>query len=183
MWRSRSTTCCGRRAVTLSRRRSSRSRESWTRHTGARAESELARRARASWRAPTACLVRGLRRRYPAELVAQMADLGLMGVMVPEEQGGTGMDCLAYAIAMEEISAGCASCGGAPPRRPRRQPLLKEPSRISLLASAPLPPHLLSLSPPLGRRLTTLPPRPSLPRRAHTPRRCRPQSSCRSTTK
>ena len=84
-----------------------------------------------------------------------MADLGLMGVMVPEEQGGTGMDCLAYAIAMEEISAGCASCGGAPPRRPRRQPLLKEPSRISLLASAPLPPHLLSLSPPLGRRLTT----------------------------
>ena len=36
MWRSRSTTCCGRRAVTLSRRRSSRSRESWTRHTGAR---------------------------------------------------------------------------------------------------------------------------------------------------
>lgn len=49
--------------------------------------------------------------RYPAELVAQMADLGLMGVMVPEEQGGTGMDCLAYAIAMEEISAGCASCG------------------------------------------------------------------------
>jgi len=32
-------------------------------------------------------------------------------VMVPEEQGGTGMDCLAYAIAMEEISAGCASCG------------------------------------------------------------------------
>jgi butyryl-CoA dehydrogenase len=49
--------------------------------------------------------------RYPAEQIAQMAELGLMGVMIPEEYGGTGMDALAYAIAMEEISAGCASTG------------------------------------------------------------------------
>jgi len=49
--------------------------------------------------------------RYPAEQIAQMGELGLLGMMVPEEYGGTGMDALAYAIAMEEISAGCASSG------------------------------------------------------------------------
>lgn len=40
-----------------------------------------------------------------------MADLGLLKVMVPEEYGGSGLDSLACAIAMEEISRGCASCG------------------------------------------------------------------------
>ncbi|TET36995.1 MAG: acyl-CoA dehydrogenase [Planctomycetota bacterium] len=48
---------------------------------------------------------------YPKELVAKMAELGLMGVAVPEEWGGAGMDNLAYVIAMEEISAKCASTG------------------------------------------------------------------------
>lgn len=33
-----------------------------------------------------------------------MGELGLMAVDVPEELGGTGLDYLAYAIAMEEIS-------------------------------------------------------------------------------
>lgn len=41
----------------------------------------------------------------------QMADLGLMGVDVPAEDGGSGLDYLAYAVAIEEISRGCASCG------------------------------------------------------------------------
>jgi len=49
--------------------------------------------------------------RYPEELVAQMAELGFMGVAVPEEHGGAGMDNLSYVLAMEEISAGCASTG------------------------------------------------------------------------
>jgi len=49
--------------------------------------------------------------RFPAAQIAQMGELGLMGIMVPEEYGGTGMDAVAYAIAMEEISAGCASTG------------------------------------------------------------------------
>ena len=40
-----------------------------------------------------------------------MGELGLMGVSIPEELGGTGLDYLAYAIAMEEISRGCASAG------------------------------------------------------------------------
>ena len=48
---------------------------------------------------------------YPAEAVRAMAELGLMGVAVPPEEGGTGADNLTYAITMEEISRGCASCG------------------------------------------------------------------------
>ena len=36
--------------------------------------------------------------------VKQMGELGLMGINTPEELGGAGMDYLAYAIAMEEIS-------------------------------------------------------------------------------
>ena len=49
--------------------------------------------------------------RYPEEIVAQMGELGLMGVAVPEEYGGAGMDNLCYVLAMEEISAACASTG------------------------------------------------------------------------
>jgi butyryl-CoA dehydrogenase len=39
------------------------------------------------------------------------AELGLMGINVGDEHGGSGLDALAYAIAMEEISRGCASTG------------------------------------------------------------------------
>ncbi len=49
--------------------------------------------------------------RYPAELVKQMAELGLLGVAVPEAFGGAGMDTLSYVLAMEEISVACASTG------------------------------------------------------------------------
>ncbi|XP_022901039.2 short-chain specific acyl-CoA dehydrogenase, mitochondrial [Onthophagus taurus] len=48
---------------------------------------------------------------YPKEQIKTMGELGLMAVEVPESYGGTGLDYLAYAIAMEEISRGCASCG------------------------------------------------------------------------
>jgi len=41
---------------------------------------------------------------YPAELVAQVAELGLMGVAIPEEMGGAGMDYISYCIAIEELS-------------------------------------------------------------------------------
>ena len=47
--------------------------------------------------------------RYPADLVRQMAELGLLGVAVPEEYGGAGMDTISYVIAMEEIARACAS--------------------------------------------------------------------------
>ena len=49
--------------------------------------------------------------KFPEELVRHMADLGFMGVAVPEEYGGAGMDNVCYAIAMEEISRACASTG------------------------------------------------------------------------
>jgi len=49
--------------------------------------------------------------RWPTEILSQMAELGLMGVAIPQEHGGAGMDTLSYALAMEEISAACASCG------------------------------------------------------------------------
>ena len=43
--------------------------------------------------------------------VKKMGELGLMAIDIPEKYGGTGLDYLAYAIAMEEISRGCATCG------------------------------------------------------------------------
>ncbi len=49
--------------------------------------------------------------RWPDEIVKRMAELGFLGMMVPEEYGGGGMDAVSYALAMEEISAACASCG------------------------------------------------------------------------
>lgn len=48
---------------------------------------------------------------YPADAIKKMGELGLMAVAIPEEYGGTGLDYLAYAIALEEISRGCASAG------------------------------------------------------------------------
>jgi butyryl-CoA dehydrogenase len=51
------------------------------------------------------------RAEFPREQVARMAELGLLGVTVPTDYEGAGMDSVSYALAMEEISAGCASCG------------------------------------------------------------------------
>jgi len=48
---------------------------------------------------------------FPAEVVAQMAELGLMGVAYPEEYGGAGMDTVSYMIAVEAISRYCAATG------------------------------------------------------------------------
>ncbi|QQR89347.1 MAG: acyl-CoA dehydrogenase [Myxococcales bacterium] len=49
--------------------------------------------------------------RWPADILKSMAELGLMGVAVPENYGGAGFDHVAYALAIEEISAACASVG------------------------------------------------------------------------
>src|SRR5277367_2679912 len=48
---------------------------------------------------------------FPKDAVAKLAELGLMGVAIPEAHGGAGMDAMSYALAMEEISRGCASTG------------------------------------------------------------------------
>jgi alkylation response protein AidB-like acyl-CoA dehydrogenase len=42
--------------------------------------------------------------RFPYELVAEMAELGLMGIPIPEEYGGAGADTVSYAIAVEELT-------------------------------------------------------------------------------
>ncbi|MFQ5916285.1 MAG: acyl-CoA dehydrogenase [Candidatus Binatia bacterium] len=47
--------------------------------------------------------------RYPADLVKKLGQIGLMGMFVAPEFGGSGMDLLSYAIAVEEISKAWAS--------------------------------------------------------------------------
>ncbi|XP_013398296.1 short-chain specific acyl-CoA dehydrogenase, mitochondrial-like [Lingula anatina] len=49
--------------------------------------------------------------RFPAEQFKKLGELGLLCITIPESEGGTGLDYLAYAIALEEISRGCASTG------------------------------------------------------------------------
>ena len=45
----------------------------------------------------------------PDAVVAKMGELGLLGMTVPPEWGGTGADYLSYILAVEEVAAGCAA--------------------------------------------------------------------------
>lgn len=49
---------------------------------------------------------------YPQELVDKMADMGLFGIMIPEEYGGLGLDYTTFATIFEEISKGWMSLTG-----------------------------------------------------------------------
>ena len=49
--------------------------------------------------------------KFPAVLVRRMAELGFLGMNVPEEYGGAGLDMMSYILAMEEVSKACASTG------------------------------------------------------------------------
>lgn len=49
--------------------------------------------------------------RHPEEIVKKMGELGLLGITIPPEYGGAGMDYICYVLAMIEISKACASCG------------------------------------------------------------------------
>lgn len=42
--------------------------------------------------------------RFPLEIVPKLAAMGLLGIRIPEEYGGTGMDTLAYAVSIEELA-------------------------------------------------------------------------------
>lgn len=48
---------------------------------------------------------------FPHEIIKEMAELGLMGMIIPEEYGGAGLDFTSLAIAVEEISKASASIG------------------------------------------------------------------------
>jgi len=47
--------------------------------------------------------------RFPEEAVTAAAEAGLMGVLIPREYGGAGLDALAFAICIEELAQACAS--------------------------------------------------------------------------
>ncbi len=49
-------------------------------------------------------IARDLSAEFPAALFSKMADLGLLGIPIPEEYGGAGMDTRAYVIAVEEVA-------------------------------------------------------------------------------
>ncbi len=46
---------------------------------------------------------------FPGEILSQMAELGLMGMMIPPELGGSGADTVSYVLALAEIASACAS--------------------------------------------------------------------------
>ena len=50
-------------------------------------------------------------RRFPVEIVRQLGEMGWLGIPIPEDEGGAGMDTLAYAIAIEEIGRVWGSLG------------------------------------------------------------------------
>src|SRR5690625_3624157 len=49
---------------------------------------------------------------YPADIVDGLKELGIFGLMIPEEYGGLGESLLTYALAVEEISRGWMSVSG-----------------------------------------------------------------------
>jgi alkylation response protein AidB-like acyl-CoA dehydrogenase len=48
--------------------------------------------------------------RFPAEAIREMGELGFMGMLVPDEWGGSDTGQIAYAMAIEEIAAGDGAC-------------------------------------------------------------------------
>lgn len=48
---------------------------------------------------------------YPADKIEMLAEMGFLGVAIPEENGGGGMDYVSYVLAIEEISRACAGTG------------------------------------------------------------------------
>src|ERR1700684_875810 len=47
--------------------------------------------------------------RFPAEIIAELGRLGMMGVFIPEQYGGAGLDHVSYALVIEELAVECAS--------------------------------------------------------------------------
>src|SRR5271167_3755731 len=47
--------------------------------------------------------------RFPAEVIAELSKLGMLGVFIPEKYGGAGLDHVSYALVIEELAVECAS--------------------------------------------------------------------------
>ncbi len=47
---------------------------------------------------------------FPAQQLKEMGELGLFGILIPEQWGGSGADYVSYALALEEIAAGDGAC-------------------------------------------------------------------------
>jgi alkylation response protein AidB-like acyl-CoA dehydrogenase len=47
--------------------------------------------------------------RYPAEAIDELARLGMLGIFLPEQYGGAGLDHVAYSLVLEELAVECAS--------------------------------------------------------------------------
>ena len=48
-------------------------------------------------------------KQFPGDILKQLGELGLMGMMIPPEYGGSGADTISYVLALSEIAAACAS--------------------------------------------------------------------------
>src|ERR1700753_2884539 len=49
---------------------------------------------------------------YPQQIVDQLADMGVFGLMIPEEYGGLGESLLTYALVVEQLARGWMSISG-----------------------------------------------------------------------
>src|SRR5258706_11718136 len=58
-------------------------------------------------------VIAGFERRseYPASIISKLGELGILGMTIPEEHGGTSFDSVGICLAMEEIARVCASTG------------------------------------------------------------------------
>src|SRR5271167_4338862 len=46
---------------------------------------------------------------FPAEAVAELGRLGMMGIFIPEQYGGAGLDHISYSLVIEELGVECSS--------------------------------------------------------------------------
>lgn len=49
--------------------------------------------------------------KFPAKIIRKAGELGFLGIMIPKEYGGAGMDAMIYALVIEELSKACSSTG------------------------------------------------------------------------